>query len=97
MEDVEKQTRKEEEEWRARGRHEKVRSFLAERSGGPSLLEGGVEDVEKQTREEEEEWRAGGRQEKVRSFWQRRHRSLEESQLLDFSSAASVTRRWPTP
>ncbi len=43
--------------------------FLAERSGGPSLLDGGVEDVEKQTREEEEEWRAGGRQEKVRSFF----------------------------
>ncbi len=56
-----------------------------------------MEDVEKQTREEEEEGRARGRQEKVRSFWQRRHRSLEDSWLLDFSSAASVTRRWPTP
>jgi len=34
--------------------------------------------------EEEEEGRAGGRQEKVRSFWQRRHRSLEDTWLLDF-------------
>ncbi len=56
-----------------------------------------MEDVEKKTREEEEEGRAGGRQEKVRSFWQRRHRSLEDSWLLDFSFAASVTRRWPAP
>jgi len=60
-------------------------------------LDGAVEDVEKQTREEEEEWRARDRQEKVRSFWQRRHRSLEESELLSFSSAASVTGRWPAP
>jgi len=56
-----------------------------------------VEDVEKLTKEEEEEGRAGGRQEKVRSSWQRRHKSLEDSWLLDFSSAASVTRRWPAP
>jgi len=56
-----------------------------------------VEDVEKQTREEEEEGRVGGRQEKVRSSWQRRHRSLEDSWLLDFSFVASVIRRWPAP
>jgi hypothetical protein len=56
-----------------------------------------VEDVEKKTREEEEEGRAGGRHEKVRSFWQRKHRSLEDSWLLDFSFAASITRRWPAP
>ncbi len=54
-----------------------------------------MEDVEKETREEEEEGRVAGRQEKVRSFWQRRHRSLEDCWLLDFSSAASVTRRLP--
>ncbi len=56
-----------------------------------------MEDVEKKIREEEEEGRAGGRHEKVKSFWQRRHRSLKDSWLLDFSSAASVTRRWLAP
>jgi hypothetical protein len=56
-----------------------------------------VEDVEKETREEEEEWRAGDRHEKVRSFWQKRLRSLEESELLSFSSTASVTGRWLAP
>ncbi len=56
-----------------------------------------MEDVEKKNREEEEGGKAGGRQEKVRSFWQIRHRSLEDSWLLDFSFAASVTRRWPAP
>jgi hypothetical protein len=35
--------------------------------------------------------------EKVRSFAERRLRSLEESELLNFSSIASVTRRWPAP
>jgi hypothetical protein len=35
--------------------------------------------------------------EKVRSFGERRLRSLEESGLLNFSSATSVTGRWPSP
>jgi hypothetical protein len=35
--------------------------------------------------------------EKVKSFGERRLRSLEESELLNFSSAASVTGRWPAP
>jgi len=56
-----------------------------------------MEDVEKQTREEKEEGRTGRKQEKVRSSWQRRHRSLEDSWLLDFSSTTLVIRRWPAP
>jgi hypothetical protein len=59
--------------------------------GGPVLLDRGVEDVEKETREIGE----GG--EKVRSFGERRLRNLEESELLNFASVASVTGRWPAP
>jgi hypothetical protein len=51
--------------------------------GGRSLLDGGMEDVEK-NQSRRRKGRAGGRHEKVRSFWQRRHRSLEDSWLLDF-------------
>jgi hypothetical protein len=71
--------------------------FLAERFAGSvsfGLRSGGCR---KKNREEEEEGRARGRQEKVRNFWQKRHRSLEDSWLLDFSFNASVTRRWPAP
>ncbi len=70
--------------------------FLAERFAGSvsfGLRSGGC----RKKNREEEKGRARGRQEKVRSFWPRRHRSLEDSWLLDFSSAALVTRRWPAP
>jgi hypothetical protein len=67
--------------WRVSGFFSGV--FWQGDQGGLPLLDGGVEDVEK-NESRKRKGRGGGRHEKVRSFWQIRHRSLEDSWLLDF-------------
>jgi hypothetical protein len=63
------------------------------RSGSLGWRGGGCRERNQRRRRGVE--REGG--EKVRSFGERRLRSLEESELLNFSFAASMTGRWPTP
>jgi hypothetical protein len=63
------------------------------RSGFLGQRGGGCRERDQRRRGEFERGEGG---EKVRSFGERRLRSLEESELLNFSSAASVTGRWPT-
>ncbi len=64
------------------------------RSGFLGQRGGGCRERDQRRRGEFERGEGG---EKVRSFGERRLRSLEESELLNFSFAASMTGRWPTP
>jgi hypothetical protein len=64
------------------------------RSGSLGWRGGGCRERNQRRRRGVERGEGG---EKVKSFGERRLRSLEESELLNFSSAASVTGRWPTP